>query len=76
MFGAIPPLPQYVSLAWYLVRHNDNFTFILSRWQHRLFGCSPVSLSLPPPPFSYLWWKKLFHSLGRISVGDDDIGRT
>jgi hypothetical protein len=27
MRGAIPPLPQYVFMAWYLVKHRDNFTF-------------------------------------------------
>jgi hypothetical protein len=27
MRGAIPPLPQYVSMAWCLVKHRDNFTF-------------------------------------------------
>jgi hypothetical protein len=27
MRGAIPPLLQYVFMAWYLVRHRDNFTF-------------------------------------------------
>jgi hypothetical protein len=25
--GAIPPLPQYVFMAWCLVKHRDNFTF-------------------------------------------------
>jgi len=24
--GAIPPPPQYVFIAWYLVKHRDNFT--------------------------------------------------
>jgi hypothetical protein len=28
MRGAIPPLPQYVFMAWCLVKHRDNFTFI------------------------------------------------
>jgi hypothetical protein len=28
MHGAIPPLPQYVFMAWYLVKHRDNFTFL------------------------------------------------
>jgi hypothetical protein len=28
MRGAIPPLPQYVLLAWCLVKHRDNFTFL------------------------------------------------
>jgi hypothetical protein len=27
MHGAIPPLPQYVFVAWCLVEHRDNFTF-------------------------------------------------
>jgi hypothetical protein len=26
MRGAIPPLPQYVFMAWCLVKHSDNFT--------------------------------------------------
>jgi hypothetical protein len=28
MSGAIPPIPQYAFMAWYLVKkHRDNFTF-------------------------------------------------
>jgi hypothetical protein len=27
MHGAIPPLPQYVFMAWCLVKHRDNFAF-------------------------------------------------
>jgi hypothetical protein len=27
MRRAIPPLPQYASMAWCLVKHRDNFTF-------------------------------------------------
>jgi hypothetical protein len=27
MRGAIPPLPKYVFMAWYLVKHRDKFTF-------------------------------------------------
>jgi hypothetical protein len=27
MREAIPPLPQYVFVAWFLVKHRDNFTF-------------------------------------------------
>jgi hypothetical protein len=29
MRGDIPPLPQYVFMEWYLVKHRDNFTFYL-----------------------------------------------
>jgi hypothetical protein len=28
MRGAIPPLRQYVFMAWCLVKHRDNFNFI------------------------------------------------
>jgi hypothetical protein len=27
MLGPVPPLPQYVFMAWCLVKHKDNFTF-------------------------------------------------
>jgi hypothetical protein len=30
MTGAIPLLPQYAFMAWCLVKHRDNFTFILN----------------------------------------------
>jgi len=29
MRGAIHPLPQYLVMAWCLVKHRDNFTFTL-----------------------------------------------
>jgi hypothetical protein len=29
MRGAIPPFPQYVLMAWYLVKYRDNFNFYL-----------------------------------------------
>jgi len=29
MRGAILPLPQYVFMAWCLVKHRNNFTFYL-----------------------------------------------
>jgi hypothetical protein len=32
MQGAIPPLPQYVFMAWCLVKCRDNFTFTLRLW--------------------------------------------
>jgi hypothetical protein len=36
MRGAIPSLPQYVFMAWYLVKHRENFTFtftgMFSEW--------------------------------------------
>jgi len=33
MHGAVTPLPQYVFMAWCLVKHRDNFTtYLLFRW--------------------------------------------
>jgi hypothetical protein len=32
--GAIPPLSQYVFMAWCLVKHRDNFTFIFCYSPH------------------------------------------
>jgi hypothetical protein len=39
MSGAIPPLSQYVFMAWYLVKHRDNFTFtfmVSMKREHKL----------------------------------------
>jgi hypothetical protein len=36
MCGAIPPLPQYVFMAWCLVKHRDNFTFYLTYFGGRV----------------------------------------
>jgi len=33
--GAIPPLPQYVLMAWCSLKPRDNFTFIFTRQQPR-----------------------------------------
>jgi hypothetical protein len=37
MLGAIPPLPQYVFMAWCLVKHRDNFTFYLYNFTPKIF---------------------------------------
>jgi hypothetical protein len=31
MSGDVPPLPQYVFMAWCLVKRRDNFTFTFNR---------------------------------------------
>jgi hypothetical protein len=41
MSGAIPPLPQYVFMAWCLVKHRDNFTFTLPKTSDRQRGNMP-----------------------------------
>jgi hypothetical protein len=46
MSGTVPPLPQYAFMAWWLVKHRDNFTFTLSILilpSHSLL-CLPSSL--------------------------------
>jgi len=45
MRGAIPPLPQYVFLAWRLIKHRDNVTLPL-RWVVR----PPSNLRAGGPP--------------------------
>jgi hypothetical protein len=30
--GVIIPLPQYVFMAWCLVKHRDNFIFTFAKW--------------------------------------------
>jgi hypothetical protein len=34
MRGVIPPLPQYVFMAWCLVKHKNKFTFCLLPYTH------------------------------------------
>jgi len=50
MRGAVPPLLQYVFMAWCLVKHRDNFTFL------------PLYLNLLSYRVNILWsehfWKK------------------
>jgi hypothetical protein len=38
MRGAIPPLPLYVFMAWYLVKHRDIFTFYVKGINLELFN--------------------------------------
>jgi hypothetical protein len=40
MRGAIHPLPQYLFMAWYLVKHRRNFTFTFT------FSCAWASVSV------------------------------
>jgi hypothetical protein len=40
--GAIPPLPQYVFIAWCLVKHRDNFTFTYLMTQRDIILCPCV----------------------------------
>jgi hypothetical protein len=42
MRGAITPLPQYVFMAWCLVKHRDNFIFTLL-WKDMLVGFEVLS---------------------------------
>jgi hypothetical protein len=44
MRGAILPLPQYVFMAWCLVKHRDNFTLYLLLFDIVLPKCKPFHL--------------------------------
>jgi hypothetical protein len=44
MRGAIPPLSQYAFMAWCLVKHRDNFTFICWPHVYMRFGRYKVNL--------------------------------
>jgi len=37
MRGNIPALPQYIFMAWCLVKHRDNFTYYHTEYNKRLF---------------------------------------
>jgi hypothetical protein len=56
MLGAVPPLPQYVSMAWCLVKHRDNFTFL------------PLSVSYKYTGVLAIKQFREFHSLGLFKV--------
>jgi hypothetical protein len=62
MSGAVPPLHQYTFMAWYLVKHRDNFTFIRKKGGRVIFvkkynglyialnkNCNTVTLLEPFP---------------------------
>jgi len=46
MLGTIPPLLQYTFMAWCLVKHRDNFTFLPYLY---LYSCNFLH-----PPFDFL----------------------
>jgi len=35
MCGAVPPILCYIFMAWCLVKHRDNFTFIVTVFRFR-----------------------------------------
>jgi hypothetical protein len=39
MIEAIPPLPPYVFMAWYLVKHRDKFTSYVKKKFQRAGSC-------------------------------------
>jgi hypothetical protein len=58
MHVAIPSLPQYVFMAWCLVKHRDNFTFtfiVVDKLGQNISGGSSVTEE--PLSFSYLTYK-------------------
>jgi hypothetical protein len=56
MCGAIPPLPQYVFMAWCLVKHMNNFTFTVRYFHYfnRLYAVHSSHLNCPVLSFAPL----------------------
>jgi hypothetical protein len=65
MSGAIHPLPQYVFMAWCLVKHRDNFTFYLLPF--------PVTISSFILEFTFLFIYYNFQEIHLESVSRDLI---
>jgi hypothetical protein len=64
MCGAIPPFPQYVFMAWCLVKHRDNFTFTIPLLMPlRIFKIF-IRLTL-----KVMWLTLLSHYPIRVPVG-------
>jgi hypothetical protein len=58
MREAILPLPQYAFMAWYLVKHKDNFTFThMSKHESKLSLCGSRK--------SCFQWKSFCQNSGR-----------
>jgi hypothetical protein len=53
MRGAIPSLPQYVFMAWCLVKHMHNFTFTLTKLARDVLKMGIPQLSNFAQDFSY-----------------------
>jgi hypothetical protein len=58
MRGAIPPLNQYVFMAWCLVKHRDNFTFTLHCSRVVKF-CLVISLQNTRCSFTTISFRKI-----------------
>jgi hypothetical protein len=77
MRGAIHPLPQYIFMAWCLVKHRDNFTFTekLKRYKSPgsdqilaeliQAGCNSFHSEIPKLNNSMFGIRKNCHSSGR-----------
>jgi hypothetical protein len=61
--------PSYVFMVWYLVKHGDNFTFILLLYELLVNtpNCLTFTLHFAQSPYSFLLCKILLHSVLRFS---------
>jgi hypothetical protein len=67
MLGAIPPLPQYIFMAWCLVKHREKFTFT--------FTFTFTFIFFPCFNFLFCTEKSRDSSVGRaLGYGLDDRG--
>jgi hypothetical protein len=63
MHGAIPPLSQYVFMAWCLVKHRDNFTFTFCQEQLYILLRLDMWLGWGRQMRMWLRWENLFENV-------------
>jgi hypothetical protein len=77
--GAVPPLPQYVFMAWCLVKHRDNFTFTFYRLEDRGVRVPAGAGNFSPTTASRLALGPTQHPIqwvpGALSLGVEQPGR-
>jgi hypothetical protein len=73
MSGTIPPLPQYVFMAWCLVKHRDNFTFTLFNELHGVESLREANSHSASQKISRLLWNPKVHYRGHKSPPLDRI---
>jgi hypothetical protein len=72
MRGAIPPLPKYAFMAWCLVKHRDNFTFLQAlEGRIRYLGLLMSRLYLKLALATFLGTNKLLFFLFQTGVRQD-----
>jgi hypothetical protein len=80
MSGAIPPFPQYIFMAWCLVKHRDNFTFyftftVLDNSNTRINSSNPIRHMVGCQRFFVLCYPMYADALARIDPSSKEAYR-